>query len=86
MAAVRFIDDPLGQMSPSSASMRNVILTAEIDPGEITHGQVDFDVVGHYARPDVSSSVSMTYNECGAYQSSTCCAKSRLHSGRGREE
>ncbi len=30
-----------------------MILTAEIDPGEIARGKYDFDVVGHYARPDV---------------------------------
>ena len=29
------------------------ILTAEIDLGEITRARLDFDVVGHYARPDV---------------------------------
>jgi len=29
------------------------ILTAEIDTDEIARGKYDFDVVGHYARPDV---------------------------------
>ena len=29
------------------------ILTAEVDLGEIARGKYDFDVVGHYARPDV---------------------------------
>jgi hypothetical protein len=31
----------------------DVILTAELDPADITRGKYDFDVVGHYARPDV---------------------------------
>ena len=29
------------------------ILTAELDMNEIARGKYDFDVVGHYARPDV---------------------------------
>ncbi len=29
------------------------ILFAELDMDEITKAKVDFDVVGHYARPDV---------------------------------
>ncbi len=29
------------------------ILVAEIDPGEIPRARMDFDVLGHYARPDV---------------------------------
>jgi len=28
-------------------------LTADIGPAEIARGKYDFDVVGHYARPDV---------------------------------
>jgi nitrilase len=31
----------------------DVILTADIDLTEIVRGKYDFDVVGHYARPDV---------------------------------
>ena len=31
----------------------DAILLAEIDLGEITRGKYDFDVVGHYARPDI---------------------------------
>ncbi len=30
-----------------------VILTAEIDRGQIIRGKYDLDVVGHYARPDI---------------------------------
>jgi nitrilase len=29
------------------------ILFADIDLDEIAHGKFDFDVAGHYARPDV---------------------------------
>jgi len=29
------------------------ILTADLDMGDIARGKFDFDVVGHYARPDV---------------------------------
>ena len=29
------------------------ILTADLDLDEIARGKFDFDVVGHYARPDV---------------------------------
>ena len=30
-----------------------VSLVTEIDPADISRGKYDFDVVGHYARPDV---------------------------------
>ena len=36
---------------------------AELDLGEIIRGKVDFDVVGHYARPDVFQLIE---NELGA--------------------
>jgi nitrilase len=29
------------------------ILTAELDLGEVVRARFDFDVVGHYSRPDV---------------------------------
>jgi nitrilase len=29
------------------------ILTADIDSGDVARARLDFDVVGHYARPDV---------------------------------
>jgi len=44
---------PLGQVLAGPVFNEDVILTAEIDPGEIARGKYDFDVVGHYARPDV---------------------------------
>ncbi len=47
------IISPLGQTLAGPAFNENAILTAEIDPAEIARGKYDFDVVGHYARPDV---------------------------------
>jgi nitrilase len=44
---------PLGQILAGPVFNREIILTAEIDLSEITRGKYDFDVVGHYARPDV---------------------------------
>jgi nitrilase len=32
---------------------REGILCADLDLGDIVRGKVDFDVVGHYARPDM---------------------------------
>jgi nitrilase len=32
---------------------RSGILTADLDLDEIARGKFDFDVVGHYARPDI---------------------------------
>jgi len=47
------IISPLGQTLAGPVFNEDVILTAEIDPAEIARGKYDFDVVGHYARPDV---------------------------------
>lgn len=44
---------PLGQMLTERVFDQDAILTAEIDPGEVARGKYDFDVTGHYARPDV---------------------------------
>lgn len=44
---------PLGQVLAERAYDVDTILTAEIDLGEIARGKFDFDVSGHYARPDV---------------------------------
>lgn len=44
---------PLGQVLAGPAFGEERILTAELDLPEITRGKYDFDVVGHYARPDV---------------------------------
>ena len=39
--------------SPGRTTTDEAILTAELDLGEIARARLDFDVVGHYARPDV---------------------------------
>jgi nitrilase len=44
---------PLGQVLAGPLYGENAILTAEIDLDEIARSKYDFDVVGHYARPDV---------------------------------
>jgi len=36
-----------------TAQGRDDFLVTEIDPADISRGKYDFDVVGHYARPDV---------------------------------
>ena len=47
------IVDPLGRVLAGPNMDGETILTAEIDTAEIARGKYDFDVVGHYARPDV---------------------------------
>ena len=54
------IVSPLGEILAGPNYDGECILTAEIDPGEIARGKYDFDVVGHYARPDV---FRLTVNE-----------------------
>jgi nitrilase len=44
---------PLGKILAGPVFGKETILTAELDPAEITRGKFDFDVVGHYARADV---------------------------------
>ncbi|MES1155140.1 MAG: carbon-nitrogen hydrolase family protein [Pseudorhodoplanes sp.] len=47
------IVSPLGQMLAGPDFSGPAILTANLDLAEITRGKFDFDVTGHYARPDV---------------------------------
>jgi nitrilase len=51
---------PLGQILADRLFDEEGIVTAEIDPGEVARGKYDFDVTGHYARPDV---FQLTVNE-----------------------
>ena len=48
------IISPLGKVLAGPDFEGETILpTADIDLGEIGRGKFDFDVVGHYSRPDV---------------------------------
>ena len=47
------IVDPFGTFLAGPNMEDEVILTAEIDHGQIICGKYDLDVVGHYARPDI---------------------------------
>jgi len=47
------IISPLGEELAGPLYDQEGILIAEIDSGEIARSRFDFDVVGHYARPDV---------------------------------
>lgn len=47
------IVSPLGEILAGPAFEGETILTAELDLDDIVRGKYDFDVVGHYARPDV---------------------------------
>jgi nitrilase len=44
---------PLGQVLAGPTFEGECVLTADLDMAEITRGKYDFDVAGHYARPDV---------------------------------
>ena len=44
---------PLGQVLAGPVFDEDAILLADVDLDEIARGKYDFDVVGHYARPDV---------------------------------
>ena len=54
------IISPLGEVLAGPLYDREGMLFAELDSGEIVRSKVDFDVVGHYARPDV---FQLTVNE-----------------------
>ncbi len=47
------IISPLGEVLAGPARDGEEILFADVDLDEITRGKLDFDVAGHYARPDV---------------------------------
>src|SRR3546814_12737721 len=44
---------PLGDVLAGPDYSGETILYADIDPDAVVRGKYDFDVVGHYARPDV---------------------------------
>jgi nitrilase len=47
------IVDPFGNFLAGPNMEGEAILVAEIDLGQIVRGKYDFDVVGHYSRPDI---------------------------------
>jgi nitrilase len=47
------IISPLGEVIAGPLYDKEGILYADLDLGEVVRAKVDFDVVGHYARPDV---------------------------------
>ena len=47
------IVSPLGRVLAGPDFAGETILTAVLDPAEIARGKFDFDVAGHYARPDI---------------------------------
>jgi nitrilase len=47
------IIDPFGKVLAGPNFEGETILTANLDLGEIPRGKFDFDVVGHYSRPDI---------------------------------
>ena len=47
------IISPLGEVLAGPLFGQEGVLTAELDLGEVIRGKYDFDVVGHYHRPDV---------------------------------
>ena len=49
------IVDPLGHVLAGPDFIGETVLSAEIDPGLNAQAKYDFDVVGHYARPDIFS-------------------------------
>ena len=44
---------PFGEILAGPEYGSETILTAELDLGDIARGKYDFDVTGHYARPDI---------------------------------
>lgn len=57
------IVSPLGEILAGPAVDGETILHAELDLAQIAEGKFDFDVTGHYARPDV---FRLTVNEQAA--------------------
>jgi nitrilase len=47
------IISPLGEILAGPLFDREGILYADINPAEVSRSKMDFDVVGHYARPDI---------------------------------
>ncbi len=57
------IISPLGEVLAGPLFDREGILCADLDMGDVARSRFDFDVAGHYARPDV---FQLTVNEAPA--------------------
>jgi nitrilase len=57
------IVSPLGKFLAGPSFGAEAILTADLDLGDVVRAKLDFDVTGHYARPDV---FRLTVNEAPA--------------------
>ena len=57
MRGDRCIVAPTGELLVAPRYDERCILYADLDLDEVTRGKYDLDVVGHYARPDVSPAV-----------------------------
>lgn len=53
MSGGSVIVSPMGKILAGPDRSGETILTAELDLNDIARGKFDFDVVGHYARPDL---------------------------------
>ncbi|HVU98434.1 MAG TPA: hypothetical protein VHE34_24585 [Puia sp.] len=49
----RVIYSPMGEILAGPLWNEEGLLTAELDPALLAKSKLDFDCVGHYARPDV---------------------------------
>jgi nitrilase len=47
------IINPLGKVLAGPVFNQSQILIADLDMNEIARGKYDFDVTGHYSRPDI---------------------------------
>jgi nitrilase len=72
------IVSPLGEILAGPAIDGEEILVAEIDLDEIVEAKYDFDVVGHYARPDV---FRLVVNEAATPAVTTVSAQQDPHPG-----
>ena len=57
------IISPLGKVLAGPLYNQEGILFAELDPREIIRAKMDFDVIGHYARPDIFKLFVKALNE-----------------------
>jgi nitrilase len=73
------IVSPLGEILAGPATDGEEILLAEIDLDQIVEAKYDFDVVGHYARPDI---FRLVVNEAPTPAVTTAAAEHDLHPDR----